>query len=226
MSDNAEKLWFQDSLNRVAIARASDAIERLGAALPCRVVAVSGSIVTVTFEVNSQWTLPNVTLPKAEGPWIRSPTQVGDYGLTVPADAYLGGISGLGGGVATMTQRGNLTALVWVPVAATGFSGVNVNAAYVSGPQGAVIQDEAGHNIAVISSDGTITLTAATVIALNAPTIQLNGEITQGAGTLGSAATFIGPITVTNNVTAAGISLQTHVHSGVTTGGGDTGAPV
>ena len=134
MSDNAEKLWLQDSLNRTAINRAADAIARLGKALPCRVTAVSGSIVTVEFEVSSQWTLPAVTIPKAEGPWIRSPTQVGDYGLTVPADAYLGGISGLGGGVANMVPRGNLTALAWVPVAATCFPAVDINSGYRFGP--------------------------------------------------------------------------------------------
>ncbi len=163
MSDNAEKLWLQDSLNRTAINRAADAIARLGKALPCRVTAVSGSIVTVEFEVSSQWTLPAVTIPKAEGPWIRSPTQVGDYGLTVPADAYLGGISGLGGGVANMVPRGNLTALSWVPVAAVGFSAVNINAAFVSGPQGAVIQTENGSCVMTLNSTGvTIKLGAKT----------------------------------------------------------------
>ena len=225
MSDNAERLWLQDSLNQTSIKRAAEAINRLGKALPCRVVSISGSIVTVSFEISGE-TLPNVTIPKGEGQWIRSPTQIGDYGLTMPADVYLGGISGLGGGTATPVRRANLTALQWIPTASTSFSGVNINAAYIAGPEGAVIQDQAGHCIAVISNNGTITLTAQTTIALNAPTIELNGQITQGTGTLGSTATFIGPLNVTNDVTAAGKSLETHVHGGVTTGGGDTGPPV
>jgi hypothetical protein len=50
----------------------------------------------------------------------------------------------------------------------------------------------------------------------------VSGTFIQGGG----AATMQGPLTVINEVTGAGIVLGTHVHSGVTTGGGDTGAPV
>lgn len=234
MTDNAERLWLQDSLNQIAISHAAMAIGRLGKALPCRVTAVNGSIVTVAFEVTSSYTLPPITIPKAEGQWIRSPTQVGDLGLTQPSDVYLGGVSGLGGGSATMAQRANLSALVWVPVAGVAFPGVNINAAYVAGPEGAVVQTQNGvsvinvgtSGITITNTNGTIVLTAADTITLNAPTIELNGQITQGTGTLGSTATFIGPLNVTNDVTAGSISLETHVHGGVTTGGGDTGAPV
>src|ERR1700740_3746370 len=121
MAENYGKLWLQKTSNQLAITRAQQAIRRLGRALPCRVVAVSGSIVTVAFEVNAApWTLPNITIPKAESNWVRMPTQVGDKGYTAPADAYLGGISGLGGGVATLTQPGNLTALVFTPVSNVG----------------------------------------------------------------------------------------------------------
>jgi hypothetical protein len=227
MSDNAERLWLQDSLNQLAIKQAAEAIERTGMALPCHVTKVSGSIVTVAFDLQSPWTLPPVTLPKAEGPWIRSPTQVGDAGMTVPADVYLGGISGLGGGTANTTRRGNLTALVWVPVASTGFSMVNTDAAYVSGPQGVVAQDEAGRCIVDINSNGTITLTAQTAIVLTAPIIALNGEITQTVGTgVAGTVSLIGPINVVNDVTAGTISLQTHLTSGVTSGTGTSGPPV
>ncbi|MCV5785427.1 phage baseplate protein, partial [Escherichia coli] len=34
-----------------------------------------------------------------------------------------------------------------------------------------------------------------------------------------------GPVTVTNDVTASGISVATHKHGGVQTGGGTTGGP-
>lgn len=219
MSDNAARLWIQDTQNQVAIKQAAAALERFGNALPCRVTAVSGSIVTVTFEVNADpWTLPPVTLPKAEGPWIRSPTQVGDFGVTMPADVYLGGISGLGGGVANTTRRGNMTSLVWVPVASTKFSSVNINAAYICGPEGAVIQDQQGKSIVTISNDGTITLKAAAIV--------LDGVITQtNTGGAGGNVTLIGPVNVTNDVTAEGTSVHTHVHTGVQPGSGDTGPP-
>ena len=228
MNDDAIGLWLQDTLNQVATKQAAEAIEQLGMALPCRVTAVSGSIVTVAFEVNAApWTLPPVTIPKAEGQWIRSPTQVGDFGLTIPADVYLGGISGLGGGVAGTTQRGNLTALVWVPTASKGFSGVNINAAYVSGPAGVVAQDTGGTNILTLDDAGTLTITSAAKIVLNAPEIELNGLVSQGsyAGSAGTV-TLIGPVTVINNVTAAGISLDSHVHGGVQSGGSDTTGPI
>lgn len=222
-----ERLWVQTAINQVAIQQALEVIQQTGLALPCRVTAISGSIVTVAFEVSSQWALPPVTLPKAEGPWIRSPTQIGDLGMTVPADVYLGGISGLGDGVATMATPGNLTALVWVPVASTSFPAVNINAAYVCGPQGAVIQDQAGNCILTVSNDGTITLSAKTQIALDAPTIALNGTVVQNAGTgYTGSVTLVGPLHVTNDVTAETVSLTQHVHSGVQTGGGNTGAPV
>lgn len=57
--------------------------------------------------------------------------------------------------------------------------------------------------------------------------IILDGQITQ-QNTAGGAttATMIGPVVVTNDVTAGGKSLKTHVHSGVQTGPGSTGQPV
>ena len=71
-----------------------------------------------------------------------------------------------------------------------------------------------------------IELTATTVVNLNAPTIGLNGAVTQTAGTSGSGVALIGPVTGTNNVTAGGLSLDTPHHTGVQTGSGNTGGPV
>ncbi|MDE2104415.1 MAG: hypothetical protein KGL39_44665, partial [Patescibacteria group bacterium] len=117
MADNFAKLWLQKQFNRNAIRRAQEAIQSTGNALPCHVVKVSGSIVTVAFDVNATpWTLPQVTIPKAESSWIRMPTQVGDKGVTMPADAYLGPTAGFSTGVSDLTQPGNLSALVFVPV--------------------------------------------------------------------------------------------------------------
>lgn len=228
MNDDGAKLWLQNSLNQVAIRRATDAIRRLGMALPCRVVAVSGSIVTVSFEVTSTLTLPEITIPKAEGQWVRSPTQVGDLGMTVAADAYLGGVSGLGGGTADMTRPANLSALVWVPVAAKGFPAApNLDAVYVNGPAGVVAQDTGGTNVLTLDDAGTLTITSKTKIVLNAPVIQLNGEIAQGGYNGGSGTVTIqGPVTVVNDLTANGISLDSHVHGGVQSGGSDTTGPI
>lgn len=144
MADNEfQQLWIQRDVNNLAATRAMEAIEQTGRALPCRVTEVHGSIVTVAFEVSGPWTLQPLTLPKAESQWMRAPTQVGDFGITMPADTYLGGVSGLGGGVADLTvDYGNMTALVWVPIGSTTFAAPpNPNQAWVNGPEGAVISD-------------------------------------------------------------------------------------
>jgi len=67
---------------------------------------------------------------------------------------------------------------------------------------------------------------ASTACTINAPSIVLNGAVSQGAGSFGGNATLGGSLTVTGDVTAQGTSLHTHKHSGVTTGSGQTGAPV
>ena len=62
---------------------------------------------------------------------------------------------------------------------------------------------------------GNINITSPGTVTITAPAIVLNGPVTGN-----STATFTG------DVIGDGTSLHSHVHSGVTTGGGDTGAPV
>lgn len=69
----------------------------------------------------------------------------------------------------------------------------------------------------------TMTVSASSQVAITAPTILLNGQIT-GGGSGGATASFTGTINASGDVTAGGISLQGHVHGGVQPGGGDTGA--
>ncbi|TAN10038.1 MAG: oxidoreductase [Burkholderiaceae bacterium] len=79
---------------------------------------------------------------------------------------------------------------------------------------------------------GGITLTSPSAITLNAPECTINanttvnGTFSQGMGAAGGTATMLGPVTVTNDVSAGGKSLTTHVHSGVQTGSGNTGEPL
>ncbi|MHB1937599.1 MAG: hypothetical protein ACYCOR_13565 [Acidobacteriaceae bacterium] len=209
-----EKVWVQDSLNQVAIQRILDLIQNQGRSLPCKVISVTGALVTVAFQVNaSPLTLPQITIPKAESNWIRTPTQVGDLGWTVPADAYLGGVSGLGGGVATLDQPGNLSALVFVPISNASSPPANQNAAIVQGPDGAVIQTTTGTaSSAVVNQSGTALTFGSNSITLN------NSEITLTAG--GHTVTLN-----STGFTIDGILFDTHVHGGVTTGGGITTGP-
>ena len=197
MPDNYDKLWLQNSLNQVAITRVQEAIQNLGYALPCSVVLVSGSVVTVKFEIDTgAGALPQITIPKAESQWIRNPTQIGDTGITVPADAYLGGISGLGGGTATLKKRGNLSTLCFLPVASTGFAASpDVNKAWVNGPNGAILSNKA--------------LTSSVTISNTAVTILVGGK----TWTFTSAG-----LTLSN-----GDVVEPHVHGGVSIGGSNTG---
>ena len=142
MASNAQKTPIARSLNLVAEGRVAQAIQLQGKALPCSVVAVSGSIVTVSFQLtNIPFTLPNVTVPEFGPEYIRYPTQVGDLGVVLPIDTYLGGISGLGGGVADLSMRANLSSLVFFPVGNKGWTApTDPNKIELYGPDGAILR--------------------------------------------------------------------------------------
>jgi hypothetical protein len=183
--------------NELATKRALDAIQGSGRALPASVVSGNGSIVTVKFELQSEFTLPQVRVPVATSEYFRAPLQPGCKGVVVSSDYYLGGVSGIGGGVATTTKQSNLGALIFVPIGTTSFMAVPDDRAVVYGPAGATIMTQSGSTkIEVTASGVTITLTTGNV-------------------------TIVG-----GDVVADGISLKHHVHGGVEIGGGQTGEPV
>jgi len=204
---NDEKLWLQRDLQTLAKAAAQEVMQSQGGlALPCQVIALNPnnpatgeplgySFVQVQFEVNVPYTLPDGTmgtytlppliLPKAEGQWVRSPTQVGDFGVTQAVDTSHGGVTGMSAGVSnTGTQYGNLSTLVFVPIPNTSFGPPpDPNRAWVNGVKGADISDTAQ--------------TATHVVAV--PT----------AGTPGTIASTI------HNPAGAGASTVSHVVDGV-----------
>jgi hypothetical protein len=223
MADNFSKLWLQKSQNQLAINRAAQEIQKQGRALPCRVTAVSGSVVTVEFEMDtSPWTLPPVTIPKAESNWVRMPTQVGDLGYTAPADVYLGGISGLGKGIARFIRRGNLSNLVFTPVSNANSPPIDPNAAQVQGPNGAIIRTTTGTTSSVVTDQNGTTITfGTTTFVLNATGITL----TVGGQTFtwgGSHAVSTLPIQAPDVILPNG-AVNPHTHPGVQTGSGNTG---
>ena len=73
------------------------------------------------------------------------------------------------------------------------------------------------------SVDIDMTLTAPIVVVNG--NMQINGSISQGTASGGTSVQMIGPMQVQNDVTAAGVSVSSHTHSGVQTGGGNTGTP-
>lgn len=102
-------------------------------------------------------------------------------------------------------------------------------------PAGNIAESNIGNLSAVIggslSADvgGTASITSGGAMTLTAPTITLNGQttingpLTQGKGAAGGGCTMLGPLSVTNDVVAGGVSLIHHTHPGDS--GGTTGAP-
>lgn len=111
----AQKTPLSRSLSTFAQSKSLDEVIKHGLALPGHVVAVSGAIVTVNFDVKDM-TLPQVTMPVVGSKYIRLPIQKGDLGVALPASVYLGGVSGLGGATADDSLPGNLSTLVWLPI--------------------------------------------------------------------------------------------------------------
>lgn len=107
------------------------------------------------------------------------------------------------------------------------------------------LRNNAGNNLVEIKNGGIININSTAQVNVNtvsakviasgtaevtAPAIALNGNVTI-AGSLtmtggGTADLGASSLTTTGDVTAGGKSLKTHVHSGVTTGISNTGAPV
>ena len=71
-----------------------------------------------------------------------------------------------------------------------------------------------------------VSITSPTAVVINAPAITLNGAVT-ATSTIAAATSVTAPqVTGTTNVTFGGKSGIAHVHGGVQTGAGNTGAPV
>jgi len=213
MANNAQKIPFQRAMNDFAIQKILAALQLRGKNLPCKVVAVSGSIVTVSFEATTTpWTLPQVTVPIAAFEYIRYPVQIGDTGAVFSADARLGGINGLGGGTANLSLPANLSALLFQPVSSALWSATDdPDAVVIYGPNGAVLRD-VGKNCSVVVNQTDVTITGKNTVVLqvgsNSITISASG------------------IDIEGTLTINGHSYLVHKHSGVQTGTGDSGGVV
>lgn len=229
--------------------------DRQGLILPCRVVQVSGAIVTINFELtpDANITFPPVTCPIAESTYVRLPVQVGDYGIAISASTRLGGISGLGTGKAPLSGPSNLGGMVFVPIGNKNWSAVDPNAVNINAPNGAVIRDT-GNNATITLTPSAVTIVRGSSqitindsgITINNPNtgVTINGNLTVNGlisgtagfnitGGTGATMTINGNINQTGNYSSTGSLTNngkavgsTHVHGGVQTGSGDTGVPV
>ncbi len=96
------------------------------------------------------------------------------------------------------------------------FFNANFRPPVVQSGQGAIV-DGAG-SFVKLNNDGTLTLSAGTGITCTTPTLTQNGNLNV-TGTI-TAPNVVG----TTDVTVATLSVKNHIHSGVTTGSGNTGA--
>lgn len=232
MADNAQKTPIARTLNRFAENKVRGALSLLGQSLPASVISRAGAIVTVKFEVNAApFTLPPVTVPLIGSEYVRLPIQAGCKGWVMTADAYLGGMSGLGGGAAGLTSRANLSMLVWSPLGNKNWDpSENDNALLLYGPDGVIIRDAAKKTTMTLTVNGvTFDLQAGDSVTINGNLIvsgnlQISGSIQNLAG-----GTYAGDIKTAGNIiggfgTGDQVGLKTHVHTSATAGN-PTSAP-
>lgn len=208
MTDYSKKLLFSQNLVGVIDNQISEAGQADGWELPCTVKSISndGLFVTVDFAISQgQFPIPTITIPIAESEYVRLPIQVGTVGITKKITADITYISGQQDGVSTLNPSGNLnTALCFIPITNKKLfpTTPDKNALWLYGPNGVVIQDEAGNSVVTVSPTQIKMQSGSSYITINK-----NGSIViQGS-----------------SVTIQGKDFITHHHSGVSTGSSNTG---
>jgi hypothetical protein len=224
-ANNAQKTPFAVSMNEFASGKIAGALQLTGKRLPCQVTAVNQGIVTVQILVNSTpFTLPQITVAVEQSIYVRLPIQEGDLGYLQAADTYIGNVTGLGTGTPDFTQPANLSALVYVPLSNSNWPSLSdSNSLVLQGPNGVSIWD--------MGQNSTIVLTPSGIACVGEDSISL----TVGSNSItvnSSGITIDGNVNVTGTVIASGegtfngIKVSAHVHTGVTSGGSNTGPAI
>lgn len=177
-----------------------------------------------------------VIFPRGGGVTLTFPIKAGDECLLMFADRCID-FWWQNGGIqepvdSRMHDLSDAFAIVGPQSQAQKISGISTSAAQLRTDDGAAfIELDPGSHAVTVTTPGKLTASAQGGTEINSPEIVLNGNVTingnlsQGMGDGGGTATMLGPVNVTNDVNAGGISLQTHKHGGVETGGGQTGGP-
>ncbi|WP_391529502.1 phage baseplate assembly protein V [Photorhabdus akhurstii] len=221
--------------------------------LPCIIQSFNADAVTVTAQPAIRWKIRKkdgelesvslpllvdvpVIFPRGGGVTLTFPVRAGDECLVVFADRCIDYWWQSGGIQEPVDPRQhNLSdgfAIVGPQSQQQKITNISTHTAQLRSDDGAayIELDPNSHNITVITPT-KLTATANGSTEITSPDIILNGNVTingnlsQGMGAGGGTATMQGPVTVSNDVTAAGISLKNHVHSGVQSGGSKTGKP-
>ena len=193
-----------------AVRAAEDAARKMDRlrpkSLPATVKAVSGSFVTVTFEVQGQWTIPERTIPIFGAQYIRQPIQPGDSGVVLAMDATVAGVSGQTEIIAQMVQQGALSSLVFLPISNQKWANVDPDMLCMWGPDGVSLYDKAKGTVFTLTSS-SLTVTSS------------NGSIELSAGGA-SIKVGSGQVQVTGDLIINGMQFSSHTHSN-----GNQGAP-
>lgn len=118
MSAN-QRFDFRTKLNELAQSQAKKAIAQLGMSLPASIVAVTGQVATVKFEITTiadGYVLPPVTIPIMGSSYVQQPFQLGDTGFVMPVDASIFTVAGMTQGAANLHALPNMSSLVFFPV--------------------------------------------------------------------------------------------------------------
>lgn len=213
---SVQKTPLTRTLNRFATKRAVEVIQRLGRSLPGTVLSVSGSIVTVNLEVKGE-TLDQVTMPVFGPEYIRYPIQAGGKGVCFPVDTFIGNVTGLGSGTPDDTLQGNLSTLVWFPVANKNWTlppGADANTLAMYGALATLLLDSlAGHGSVKLTSTSIVLTFGSGSITMNSSGITL---------TFGSKSVVIS----SSGVSIEGREFLTHDHSPGTYVAPSGGGPV
>jgi hypothetical protein len=230
---SSHKTPLSQSLNRFTKAKIEEAISQQGKSLPCSVVAVVGGIVEVKFEVVSGFLLPNVVIPVSGSEYYRLPIQIGDLGVVMAVDTRMTNVNGLGALTPPdLTQSGNLTSLVFVPVGNTAWWPMPGDQAVVYGPNGVVL----GNRIVNPSKPPAWLMTTyfdlttdQVVVSIknNAVTLTMTetGVTIKGNTTITGNLHVTGTTTSDTDVVSGTIRLRTHIHQN-SGGSGNGGIPV
>jgi len=197
-------------------------LSQMNTALPVKVVAVNGTGTSPVGVVNVQ---PLVTQLKVSGepvnpavltnvPYCRIQgghnafivdPEPGDIGIAVFASRDISGVK---------------NAKSMSPPSSRRMYSVS-DAMYIGG-----VLNRAPTQWVYIKADGEINVKATQKIVLDAPLIEVHGNLTQ-TGRAGQTATFVGGIKNTGGeISSNGIVLETHVHPGVSRGSSRTDEPV
>ena len=147
-------------MNNFAANKIAQAQLMAGKVLPAAVVERNGNMVVIQVLLrNVPYVVPHLTVPLFGPEYIRYPMQPGDKGILIPADTYLGGVSGLGGGTADLTPPANLSALTFLPISNTEWESVDPNVLTMYGPEGVTLRDSGSNTTFLLTPDSVTIVT-------------------------------------------------------------------